>query len=70
MGPFELQDLTGLDIGYYAQLGRYEDSKDPADKPAESLAKRVESGQLGRKSGRGWYDYDSEGNKIGVNEWN
>lgn len=70
MGPFELQGLTGLDIGYYAQLGRYEDSKDPADKPAESLAKRVESGQLGRKSGRGWYDYDSEGNKIGVNEWN
>ncbi|HWC22417.1 MAG TPA: 3-hydroxyacyl-CoA dehydrogenase family protein [Flexivirga sp.] len=70
MGPFELQDLTGLDIGYYSQLGRFEDSGDPVDKPAESLAERVEAGHLGRKTGRGWYVYDAEGNKTGVNRWN
>lgn len=68
MGPFELQDLTGLDIGYYAAMGRYEDSGDPADKPAESLAKRVEAGHLGRKAGRGWYVYDEDGNAVGVND--
>lgn len=67
MGPFELQDLTGLDIGYYSQLGRFEESGDPKDQPAESLARRVEAGHLGRKSGRGWYSYDSDGNKTGVN---
>ena len=68
MGPFELQDLTGLDIGYYAAMGRFEDSGDPADKPAASLAKRVEAGHLGRKAGRGWYVYDESGNRIGVND--
>ena len=67
MGPFELQDLTGLDIGYHAQLGRYQESGDPKDKPAASLAKRVDAGHLGRKTGRGWYVYDNDGNKIGVN---
>ncbi|MBB2893827.1 3-hydroxyacyl-CoA dehydrogenase family protein [Flexivirga oryzae] len=68
MGPFELQDLTGLDIGYYAAMGRFADSGDPADKPAESLAKRVEAGHLGRKAGRGWYVYDESGNRVGVND--
>ena len=68
MGPFELQDLTGLDIGYYTALGRFADSGDPKDKPAQSLVQRVEAGHLGRKTGRGWYVYDSDGNKIGVND--
>jgi len=68
MGPFELQDLTGLDIGYYAAMGRFEDSGDPADKPAASLARHVTAGHLGRKAGRGWYVYDEDGNRLGVNE--
>lgn len=68
MGPFELQDLTGLDVGYYSQLGRFEDSGDPADRPAESLAVRVEAGQLGRKTGSGWYIYDEDGDRVGVND--
>lgn len=65
MGPFELQDLTGLDIGYYTKQGRYEESGDPADAPPRSLAERVEAGHLGRKTGQGWYRYDAEGTNVG-----
>lgn len=67
MGPFELQDLTGLDIGFYTQQGRYDESGDPADRPAASLAAHVQAGDLGRKTGRGWYVYDEAGAKVGVN---
>lgn len=65
MGPFELQDMTGLDIGHAVKQGRYAESGDPADQPQRSLAERVEAGHLGRKTGQGWYRYDSEGNKLG-----
>lgn len=65
MGPFELQDLTGLDIGHATKRGRYDESGDPADAPQRSLAERVEAGHLGRKTGQGWYRYDADGNKLG-----
>lgn len=58
MGPFELQDLTGLDIGYLTKQARYAETGDPRDLPSRSLAERVERGDLGRKTGRGWYVYD------------
>ncbi|MBB4930897.1 3-hydroxybutyryl-CoA dehydrogenase [Lipingzhangella halophila] len=57
MGPFELQDLTGLDVGYYVKMARFEESGDPADKPARILVEKFEKGEFGRKSGKGWYDY-------------
>ena len=59
MGPFKLGDFSGLDIGYNARNERYEETGDPADKPFPSLARRVERGDLGRKSGRGFYDYST-----------
>ena len=65
MGPFELQDMTGLDVGYAGKLGRYEESHDPADAPSRSLTERVKAGHLGRKTGQGWYRYDADGTKEG-----
>lgn len=61
MGPFELMDLTGLDIGYLTKQQRYADTGDPADLPSRSVTDLVEAGHLGRKSGRGWYTYDAAG---------
>jgi len=63
MGPFELMDLTGLDIGYHVKKARFEVTGDPRDQPQRSLAERVESGRLGRKTGHGWYRYDEHGTK-------
>lgn len=60
LGPFRLGDLSGLDVGYNARLEVYRTTGDPADKPPASLEKRVLRGDLGRKSGRGFYDYASE----------
>lgn len=60
MGPFRLGDFSGLDIGYYARMEKYRASGDPDDKPAEALATRVERGDLGRKTGRGFYDYSTD----------
>jgi len=63
MGPFELMDLTGLDIGYYVKRERFELTGDPRDQPQRSLAELVESGHLGRKTSHGWYRYDKRGSK-------
>jgi 3-hydroxybutyryl-CoA dehydrogenase len=63
MGSFELMDLTGLDIGYYVKKARFELTGDPRDQPQRSLAERVESGRLGRKTGHGWYRYNEHGAK-------
>ncbi len=59
MGPFELADLSGLDIGYHAGLEAYERTKDLRDRPPRALEVRVKRGDLGRKTGRGFYDYST-----------
>lgn len=64
MGPFELMDLTGIDIGYYAKLARYEDTGHPKDKPSRSVVEKFERGELGQKTGKGWYKYDDQGRKV------
>ena len=68
MGPFELMDLTGIDIGYYTKQARFAESGEPADLPSRSVTEKVERGELGRKTGKGWYEYDARGNKIGAPE--
>lgn len=57
MGPFRLGDLSGLDIGYNARLETFATTKDPKDRPPAELEKRVKRGDLGRKTGKGFYDY-------------
>ena len=56
-GPFELMDLSGIDVGYYANMQLYEETGNPKDKPTKSLEKLMKAGHLGRKTGKGWYDY-------------
>jgi 3-hydroxybutyryl-CoA dehydrogenase len=58
LGPFRLGDFTGLDVTYNARKHIYETTGNPAYKPSERLREKVEKGELGRKTGKGWYDYD------------
>jgi 3-hydroxybutyryl-CoA dehydrogenase len=60
MGPFKLADFSGLDIGYHARLETYELTKDPKDLPPKALEARVKRGDLGRKTGKGFYDWSKE----------
>lgn len=64
MGPFELMDLTGIDIGYLTKKDRFAQTGDPKDQPSRSVAALVERGELGRKTGQGWYTYDEAGAKT------
>ena len=60
MGPFELMDLTGIDIGYHAKLARHAVTGDPRDLPSRTVTELVKRGDLGRKTGKGFYDYPEE----------
>jgi 3-hydroxybutyryl-CoA dehydrogenase len=62
IGPFELMDLSGLDVAYFVMDQRYRETGDPADKPFDCVAEKVSKGELGRKTGKGWYEYSS--NKV------
>jgi 3-hydroxybutyryl-CoA dehydrogenase len=63
MGPFELMDLTGIDIGCHAKLARHAVSGDPRDLPSRTVTGLVERGRLGRKTGAGFYTYDDQGRR-------
>ncbi|UOQ43875.1 3-hydroxyacyl-CoA dehydrogenase family protein [Halobacillus salinarum] len=57
IGPFELMDLSGIDVGYYVMQQQYEESGNPQDQPSETLLNKMKAGELGRKTGRGFYSY-------------
>jgi 3-hydroxybutyryl-CoA dehydrogenase len=57
MGPLALCDLVGLDTLVHVAHSLYEEFKEPLYAPPPLLARMVEAGTLGRKSGRGFYDY-------------
>ncbi len=62
MGPFELMDLVGVDVGLDVSRSFYEQSfGEPRWRPSPITAKTVAAGHLGRKSGRGYYEYPSDG---------
>jgi 3-hydroxybutyryl-CoA dehydrogenase len=58
MGPLQLADLIGLDVVLDILNVLYENFKDPKYRPAPLLIKMVEAGYLGRKTKKGFYEYD------------
>jgi len=61
MGIFETSDMVGLDVTYGALMSMYKETGDPRWFPPMILRRKVKSGELGRKTGKGWYEYDKEG---------
>ena len=60
MGPLELADFIGLDVCLSVMQVLYDGLADSKYRPCPLLVKYVEAGWLGRKTGRGFYDYGSE----------
>lgn len=58
MGPFELMDLIGIDVNYAVTTSVYEGfNKAPKFRPSEIQHQKIVQGHLGKKSGKGFYDY-------------
>lgn len=60
MGPLELADFMGLDVALAIMNVLYDGLADSKYRPCPLLVKYVEAGWLGKKSGRGFYDYSGE----------
>ena len=63
MGIFETGDMVGLDITYGAMMAMYHETGDSRWYPPLLLRRKVKAGHLGRKAGKGWYEYDSDGSR-------
>jgi len=57
IGPIALLDFNGIDVAYKVCQAMYEQTKDPQYAPSPLIKKMVETGRLGRKTGKGFYDY-------------
>jgi 3-hydroxybutyryl-CoA dehydrogenase len=67
MGPFELMDLVGIDVGLEVARSFHSQSfGEPRWRPSPLQERLVASGRLGRKSGRGWYRYEDGGHRDAV----
>ena len=63
MGPFEMVDLVGLDVRL-SILEYLHGTLGEAYRPSQLLVQHVRAGRLGKKVGRGVYDYDAEGRRV------
>ena len=61
MGPFELMDLTGVDIAYFVAEYLYKElNKESKWVPPSLMKTMIRANRLGRKTGAGWYDYSNK----------
>ncbi len=60
MGPFTLLDFVGLDTTYYIANIMFEEYREKRFAPPPLLKQMVQAGRLGKKSGRGFYDYSAK----------
>ena len=65
MGPLELADFIGLDVVLAMQQSLYNGFQDPKYRPCPLLMSLVEVGHLGKKTGKGFYEYNKDGTKKG-----
>lgn len=56
-GPFAIMDVVGLDVVYNIEMEYFRDSGDPGDEPPAMLREMIDRGDLGLKTGRGFYDW-------------
>ncbi len=63
MGIFETGDMVGLDVTYGAMKAMFEETGDPRWYPPLLLRRKVKAGHLGRKAGKGWYEYNEDGSR-------
>jgi 3-hydroxybutyryl-CoA dehydrogenase len=64
MGPFELADYTGLDIGLHTMETLFHETGDPKFRPSPLLRKYVRAGRVGKKVGKGVYNYNEKGERV------
>lgn len=60
MGPFELLDLTGIDLAYYVGTEKHKETADPSDLPSPTIVEKFELGEFGKKVGKGFYEYNNQ----------
>jgi 3-hydroxybutyryl-CoA dehydrogenase len=60
IGPFELMDGSGLNLQLAVMEKIYQDTGDAKYRSSPLLRRKIEAGHLGRKTGRGWYDYSEK----------
>jgi 3-hydroxybutyryl-CoA dehydrogenase len=58
MGPFELRDMVGMDVALASTTTHYRELMREQFKPPRCLIMKVKAGELGRKTGRGFYTYE------------
>jgi 3-hydroxybutyryl-CoA dehydrogenase len=57
LGPFAMMDVVGLDVVYAIEMAYYNESHDPHDMPPRALQEMIDKGELGLKTGKGFYDW-------------
>lgn len=65
MGPFTLLDFVGIDTAYYISEIMFNEYREKRFAPPPLMKKMVLAGLYGRKTGKGFYEYDEKGNRKG-----